>query len=79
MHILKIRLEACPAIQLKMALDGRDLTGDYVLLEAMNIRSIGPNLRLAPDADPGDGLLDIVLVSDSEEKSSSISIGTNRR
>lgn len=67
-HILKIRLEACPAIQLKIALDGRDLTGDYVLLETMNIRSIGPNLCLAPDADAGDGLLDIVLVSDNERE-----------
>ena len=67
-HILKIRLEACQAIRLKMALDGRDLSGDYLLLETMNIRSIGPNLCLAPDADPGDGFLDIVLVSDHERE-----------
>jgi diacylglycerol kinase family enzyme len=31
-------------------------------LEAMNVRELGPNLPLAPDADPGDGLLDVVLV-----------------
>lgn len=68
LHILKIRLEGCKAIRLKMALDGRDLSGDYVLLEAMNIRSIGPNLSLAPDADCGDGLLDIVLVPDHERE-----------
>lgn len=68
LHILKIRLEGCQAIRLKMALDGRDLSGEYVLLEAMNIRSIGPNLSLAPDADSGDGLLDIVLVSDHERE-----------
>jgi diacylglycerol kinase family enzyme len=66
LHIMKIRLEGSPAIRLKVALDGHDLTGDYVLVEAMNIRSIGPNLCLAPDADPGDGLLDVVLVSDGE-------------
>ena len=65
---MRIRLEGSQAIRLKMALDGRDLTGDYVLLETMNIRSIGPNLCLAPDADPGDGLLDIVLVSDHERE-----------
>ena len=68
LHILKIRLEGCQAIPLKMALDGRNLSGEYVLLEAMNIRSIGPNLSLAPDADSGDGLLDIVLVSDHERE-----------
>jgi diacylglycerol kinase family enzyme len=28
----------------------------------MNIRSIGPNLELASDADPGDGMLDVVAV-----------------
>jgi diacylglycerol kinase (ATP) len=68
LHILKIRLEGCQAIRLKMALDGRDLSGEYVLLEAMNIRSIGPNLSLAPDADSGDGFLDIVLVSEHERE-----------
>jgi len=28
----------------------------------MNISSIGPELLLAPDAGPGDGLLDVVCV-----------------
>jgi diacylglycerol kinase family enzyme len=68
LEILKIRLEGCPAVRLKLSLDGRDLTGEYVMMEAMNIRSIGPNLCLAPDADPGDGLLDVVLVSDHERE-----------
>jgi diacylglycerol kinase family enzyme len=68
LQILQIRLAGSPAIRLKLALDGRDLTGEYVLLEAMNIRSIGPNLRLAPEADPGDGHLDLVLVADNERE-----------
>ena len=68
LHILKVRLEACQALGMKITLDGRDLAGEYVLLEAMNIRSIGPNLWLAPDADPGDGLLDVVLVPDRERQ-----------
>lgn len=42
--------------------DGRDLSGDYLLVEAMNVRSIGPRLQLAPAADPGDGMLDLVLI-----------------
>ncbi|HKY09616.1 MAG TPA: diacylglycerol kinase family protein [Candidatus Binatia bacterium] len=66
LHILKIRLEACRAVPLKITLDERDLTGEYVLLEALNIRSIGPNLLLAPDADFGDGLIDLVLVRRDE-------------
>jgi diacylglycerol kinase family enzyme len=68
LHILKVRLEACQALGMKITLDGLDLAGEYVLLEAMNIRSIGPNLWLAPDADPGDGLLDVVLVPDRERQ-----------
>jgi diacylglycerol kinase family enzyme len=43
--------------------DGDDLSGEYLVVEAMNIRQIGPRLLLAPDADPADGLLDLVLVS----------------
>jgi diacylglycerol kinase family enzyme len=32
----------------------------------MNTRYIGPNLYLAPDADPGDGCFDVVLVTEAE-------------
>lgn len=42
--------------------DGQDLSGEYLAVEAMNIREVGPRLLLAPHADPGDGLLDLVLV-----------------
>jgi len=50
----------------KAALDGRDLSGRYLMLEAMNIRLIGPHLHFAPDADCGDGLFDVVLVSEDQ-------------
>jgi diacylglycerol kinase family enzyme len=46
--------------------DGKDLSGEYYLCQAMNISSVGPNLMLAPAADPADGLLDIVLVGEAE-------------
>jgi diacylglycerol kinase (ATP) len=45
--------------------DGVEHTGNYIMVEIMNIRSIGPNLVLAGEADPGDGLLDVVMVSES--------------
>jgi diacylglycerol kinase (ATP) len=67
-ELMHARLDGCPAMPLKLTLDERDLSGEYVLVEAMNIRSIGPNLCLAPDADPGDGLLDMVLVSNDERE-----------
>lgn len=49
-----------------VTLDDRDISGRYLLLEAMNVRSIGPGLCLAPEACPGDGYLDVVLISEEE-------------
>jgi diacylglycerol kinase (ATP) len=54
------------AHDLKITIDGEDFSGQYLLLEAMNINFIGPNLLLAPDADPSDGHLDFVFVSEGE-------------
>jgi diacylglycerol kinase (ATP) len=54
-------LENCTDSELKVTLDGRELSGEYTLMEVMNIQHIGPGLHFAPNADPGDGLLDVVL------------------
>jgi diacylglycerol kinase (ATP) len=62
LQMLRDRLDVCPAQRLEIWLDGTDLSGEYVLAEAMNIQYVGPNLYLAPDCDLRDGLLDIVLV-----------------
>jgi diacylglycerol kinase family enzyme len=68
-RFLREQLQQFSAWPLQIRLDGRDLSGEFLLFEAMNARSIGPNLLLAPEADPGDGLLDVVLVSaDDREK-----------
>jgi diacylglycerol kinase (ATP) len=32
----------------------------------LNIRFVGPNVPLAPDADPGDGVFDVVLLGTDE-------------
>jgi diacylglycerol kinase family enzyme len=61
-RMLRDRLAEMPLLRCRASLDGTDISGDYLLVEAMNIRSIGPALALAPDADPGDGLLDVVAV-----------------
>ncbi len=46
--------------------DGIDRSGQYLLCEVMNIRSVGPNLVLAPEADSGDGWLDLVLAGSED-------------
>jgi diacylglycerol kinase family enzyme len=59
---------AHPATRVEATLDGHDLSGDYLLFEAMNTQFIGPNLFLAPTGHLGDGLLDVVTVaSDARE------------
>jgi len=66
LELLKERLRRCPAMRIEASLDGRDLSGTYVMFEAMNMRYIGPNLYLAPESDPGDGRLDVVAVPEAE-------------
>ena len=63
LEMLQARLHSCPEIKLQVTIDGRELSGDYILLEVMNIKSVGPNLLLAPSADPGDGLFDVVCLT----------------
>lgn len=65
---LEDQVESCPPIEMKMTLDAKDLSGRYLLVEALNIPYVGPNLFLAPDSQPGDGSLDVVLVTEAERE-----------
>ena len=62
LKMLKVSLRNLKNKELTIRLDGKDLSGEYVLIEALNVRFIGPNLHLAPQADIKDGFLDIVTV-----------------
>ncbi len=44
----------------ELEIDGYKQTGEFLMVQVMNIPMIGPNLLFAPQADPGDGLLDVV-------------------
>ena len=55
-------LKKSSGIGCDVELDGRRIGGEYLLIEVLNFGAAGPNLALAPTADCGDGLLDIVLV-----------------
>ena len=68
LQILRSGVENCRSHEMKISFDDRDLSGRYILLEAMNIHSVGPNFCLAPPADPGDGLLDLVIASYDERE-----------
>jgi diacylglycerol kinase (ATP) len=66
LQLLKENVWRAPSFTVNATLDGRDVSGTYVLFEAMNARYIGPNLYLAPHGHPGDGAFDLVLATDSE-------------
>ena len=57
-----------PARPWKVGIDGRDISGRYILWGAMNIRSAGPALHLAPKAKTDDGRLDFVAVREDERR-----------
>ena len=57
-----------PARRVRVRADGEDLSGNYVAVEVMNIDAIGPRIVLAPDANPGDTLLDLVLVREHDRE-----------
>jgi diacylglycerol kinase (ATP) len=66
--ILKKKVPEYQPKKMVVQLDGQDLSGEYVVLEALNIRHVGPNLNLAPKADISDGFLDVVFVSKQERE-----------
>jgi diacylglycerol kinase family enzyme len=52
----------------KIDVDGRDCSGNYLLVEVMNLSLLGPQLPLSPFSNPGDGQVEVVLVGDSERE-----------
>jgi diacylglycerol kinase family enzyme len=67
LDILKKQLQRHKPKKLTVRLDGEELSGDYIVLEALNIRYIGSNLNLAPRADISDGFLNLVLFRSANE------------
>ncbi len=66
LEILRKRALDCGALAIDATLDGKDISGRYLLLEAVNILYVGPGLYLAPDSRPGDGTLEVVMVTEAE-------------
>lgn len=51
-----------------VSIDGHEVSGRFLLVAAMNMPLFGPNLHLVPDADPGDGRFDIVLLGEDHRE-----------
>lgn len=54
-------MQACPT---RLVLDGREIRGDFPLVMACNSVHTGGAMPMAPNADPCDGLLDVLYVQD---------------
>jgi diacylglycerol kinase (ATP) len=63
---LKEAAETAEPVEIAAHLDGVDISGNYLLFEAVNLPFIGPNLYIAPDTRAGDGQLEVVLVPESQ-------------
>ena len=57
-----------PAVPLKLAVDGRDASGDFIVLEIMNIGRAGPAVKIANDTDMSDGFLDMVVARSGDRQ-----------
>lgn len=53
-------------------IDGTHFAGPWILVEVLNIAAIGPRLPFAPRADPGDSVLDVLLVKASDRDAMTI-------
>ena len=62
LHLLGELLRDARALPWTISAGDDDLSGDYLGVEVLNMRFGGPNVPLAPEADPSDGLLDLVLI-----------------
>ena len=62
LRLLRAALDDAPAREWELTIDDVHVSETLLGLEVMNIRELGPNIPLAPEADPGDGLLDVVFV-----------------
>lgn len=60
--VLCDELSRIEPVQVELDLDGRAVSGAFVLVEVLNFGGAGANLRLAHEADPADGYFDVVLV-----------------
>jgi len=61
--VFRDALSALEPSRLSICMDGTTLTGDFLLVEVLNIKSVGPNLELCADANPSDGYFAVVVAA----------------
>jgi diacylglycerol kinase (ATP) len=67
LELMREAIEDLPLARWRVEVDGDDLSDELFAVEVMNTDELGPNFRPAPDADPADGLLDVVCLGTEEQ------------
>jgi diacylglycerol kinase (ATP) len=62
LRLLQESIAAARRAPWALSLDGSDFSTELIGFEAMNVRDVGPRVPLAPEANPGDRMLDVVLI-----------------
>jgi diacylglycerol kinase family enzyme len=68
LHLLADLLPGTMPSLWRIAADGADVSGDYLAVEVLNIRFVGPNVPIAPEADASDGMLDVVVIGEEDRE-----------
>lgn len=66
LDVFRHTVDSIRPASVELWLDGAALSGEYILVEALNFGTAGPNLNFAPHGNPSDGLLDLVLAQEAE-------------
>jgi diacylglycerol kinase family enzyme len=69
LRIFRETLSALRARNRRIRVDGEEIHGRFLLVEVLNMPAIGPDLALAPRADPSDGFFDVVTAADDARDS----------
>lgn len=67
LELMRDVLEDAPLQAWGIEIDGERFSSELLAVEVMNTGELGPNVGLVPDADPADGLLDVVVL-DAERR-----------
>lgn len=68
LKLLRDILDKYETRECNLVIDGKDHSGSYLLAEVMNAKSIGPNLELAANNDPADGVFEVVMIRGDEKE-----------
>ncbi|WP_152763065.1 diacylglycerol/lipid kinase family protein [Salmonirosea aquatica] len=66
LRVLHGLVQSYEAKNCNLQIDGEDYSDKFLLVEVMNTCSLGPNLHLAPNADPGDGYLNVAVITENQ-------------